>query len=41
MVNATSMQGETMGSERHEFSLWVSLVVVPLSEWVVFADDLL
>lgn len=33
MVNATSMQGETLGSDNHVASLWVSLVVVTLPEW--------
>lgn len=41
MVNVTSMQGETLGSDSRVASLWVFLVVVTLPEWVVFADDLL
>lgn len=40
-MNATSTQGETLGSDSHVASLWVSLVVVTLPERVVFADDLL
>lgn len=41
MVNTTSMQGETLGSDSQVGPLRVSLVVVAFPEWVVFADDLL